>query len=78
MHQCESFGFDLTILVGRGYKVAKTFECFVVEWVQGYVDLAIVVVPVNVDFDIFCSFGVHRDIAVVRVNIKWLASMWEV
>ena len=51
--------------MGRGYNVAKAFECFVVEWVWGYVDLAIVVVSVNVDFDIFCSFGVHRDIAVV-------------
>ena len=60
---------DVDVLVSRGYSIAELLECFVAGWLHGEVDFAIVVVPVEVDLNVFCSCDVCRDILVAFESV---------
>jgi hypothetical protein len=53
-----------TVLVKRGGNDVKTFEGFFEEGVHEEMFFAIVIVPVKIDFDVFFSSAIHRDIIV--------------
>lgn len=79
MDWCVSFEFGhivrwhvwiWTVLADREYNIAEALECFVAEWVHGKVDSATIIVPVEIDLDIFHPCGVYRDMVVIFESVN--------